>query len=139
MPKDLCERCPPCGHRPPAAVLQAGTAIGRPPRHRVRLAPVPGHPGELAAIGGFGYFLRDRPAARASGLRLATLRSVVEPPQTEPEGEPEAPSSREEFLQRRLTRARFALGGLGLLVAVCVVPVSTTVWYWLTYLLGPSG
>jgi len=59
----------------------------------------------------------------------------VEPPQTEPE----PPSSREEFLQRRLTRARFALGGLGLFVAVCLVLVSTTIWYWLTYLLGPSG
>ena len=63
----------------------------------------------------------------------------MEPPPTEPEPEPDAPSSREEFLQRRLTRAKFALGGLGLLVAVCVIVVATTVWYWLTYLLGPSG
>jgi predicted phosphodiesterase len=61
----------------------------------------------------------------------------VDPQPTETEAE--APSSREEFLQRRLTRARFALGGLGLFVAVCVVLVSTTIWYWLSYLLGPSG
>ncbi len=57
----------------------------------------------------------------------------------EPEIEPGQPTSREEFLQRRLTRARFALGALGLFVAVCVVLAGATVWYWLTYLLGPSN
>jgi predicted phosphodiesterase len=58
----------------------------------------------------------------------------VEPP----ENERDQPSSREEFLQRRLTRARFALGGLGAFAAVCVALVGATVWYWLSYLLGPS-
>ena len=57
----------------------------------------------------------------------------------EPEIEPGQASSREEFLQRRLTRARFALGALGLFVGVCVLLVGATVWYWLTYLLGPSN
>jgi predicted phosphodiesterase len=56
----------------------------------------------------------------------------------EPRTEPEHATSREEFLQRRLTRARFALGSLGLLVAVCVILAGATVWYWLSYLLGPS-
>jgi hypothetical protein len=45
---------------------------------------------------------------------------------------------REQLLQRRLTRARLALGTLGLLVAVCVIGVGLTIWYWLSYLRGPS-
>src|ERR1700710_1235190 len=45
---------------------------------------------------------------------------------------------REQLLQRRLTRARLALGALGLLVAVCLIGVGFTVWYWLSYLRGPS-
>ncbi|HEY3612286.1 MAG TPA: metallophosphoesterase [Gaiellales bacterium] len=45
---------------------------------------------------------------------------------------------REQLLQRRLTRARLALGALGLLVAVCAIGVGATVWYWLSYLRGPS-
>lgn len=57
----------------------------------------------------------------------------------EPGIEPPQSTSREEFLQRRLTRARFALGALGLFVAVCVILAGATVWYWLTYLLGPSS
>jgi predicted phosphodiesterase len=48
-------------------------------------------------------------------------------------------TSREDILERRLTRARFALGALGMLVAVCVICVGVTIWYWLNYLLGPSG
>src|SRR3954447_26995154 len=48
------------------------------------------------------------------------------------------PTPREALLQRRLTRARLALGTLGLLVAVCVIGVGATVWYWLSYLRGPS-
>jgi 3',5'-cyclic AMP phosphodiesterase CpdA len=59
--------------------------------------------------------------------------------QAETEHEPEARSSREEFLERRLTRARFTLGALGLFVGVCVMLVGATIWYWLTYLLGPAG
>jgi hypothetical protein len=51
---------------------------------------------------------------------------------------PADPSSREELLRRRLTRARLALGALGLLVAVCAIAVGATVWYWLSYLRGPS-
>ena len=46
--------------------------------------------------------------------------------------------SREELLQRRLTRARVALGALGMLVAVCAIGVGATIWYWLSYLRGPS-
>lgn len=57
----------------------------------------------------------------------------------EHEHEREARSSREEFLERRLTRARFALGALGLFVGVCVLLLGATVWYWLSYLLGPAG
>jgi predicted phosphodiesterase len=68
-------------------------------------------------------------------LALATLRLAVEPPPNETEDS----FSREEFLQRRLTRARFALGALGTFVGVCVILVGTTIWYWLSYLLGPSG
>jgi hypothetical protein len=48
------------------------------------------------------------------------------------------PSPREELLQRRLTRARVALGALGMLVAVCAIAVGITIWYWLSYLRGPS-
>jgi predicted phosphodiesterase len=44
----------------------------------------------------------------------------------------------EELLQRRLTRARFVLAALGIVVAVCVIAVGVTIWYWLSYLLGPS-
>jgi predicted phosphodiesterase len=64
-------------------------------------------------------------------------------PGIDDQSQPDAPatesSSREDFLERRLTRARFALGALGMLVAVCVIFVGATVWYWLNYLLGPSG
>jgi predicted phosphodiesterase len=56
--------------------------------------------------------------------------------ETNPPGER---SEREQLLERRLTRARFALGALGLLVAVCVICVGATIWYWASYLLGPSG
>jgi Calcineurin-like phosphoesterase len=52
---------------------------------------------------------------------------------------PVDPSPREQLLQRRLTRARFALGALGMLVAVCLIGVGVTIWYWLSYLRGPSG
>ena len=48
------------------------------------------------------------------------------------------PSPREELLQRRLTRARVALGALGMVVAVCAIAVGVTIWYWLSYLRGPS-
>ncbi len=51
---------------------------------------------------------------------------------------PADPSPREQLLQRRLTRARLALGALGLLVAVCAIAVAATIWYWLSYLRGPS-
>jgi hypothetical protein len=44
----------------------------------------------------------------------------------------------EELLQRRLTRARLALAALGLVAAVCVMAVGVTIWYWLSYLRGPS-
>ena len=44
----------------------------------------------------------------------------------------------EEILQRRLTRARLALAALGLIVAVCVIAVGVTIWYWMSYLRGPS-
>jgi hypothetical protein len=44
----------------------------------------------------------------------------------------------EELLQRRLTRARLALAALGMVVAVCAIAVGVTVWYWLSYLRGPS-
>jgi hypothetical protein len=44
----------------------------------------------------------------------------------------------EELLQRRLTRARLALAALGLVVAVCAMAVGVTIWYWLSYLRGPS-
>lgn len=47
-------------------------------------------------------------------------------------------SPREEILQRRLTRARLALGALGMLVAVCAIAVGVTIWYWLSFLRGPS-
>jgi predicted phosphodiesterase len=46
--------------------------------------------------------------------------------------------SSEELLQRRLTRARFALAALGIVVAVCVIAVGVTIWYWISYLRGPS-
>ena len=49
------------------------------------------------------------------------------------------PSPREEFLQRRLTRARVALGALGMFVAVCAIAVGIAIWYWRSYLRGPSG
>ncbi|MDX6598154.1 MAG: tartrate-resistant acid phosphatase type 5 [Gaiellales bacterium] len=52
---------------------------------------------------------------------------------------PADPTPREELLQRRLTRARVALGALGMLVAVCVIGVGVTIWYWISYLLGPGG
>lgn len=48
-------------------------------------------------------------------------------------------TSREAFLERRLTRAKFALGGLGALVAACLVVVGATIWYWLNYLVSPTG
>ncbi len=51
---------------------------------------------------------------------------------------PDDPSPREQLLARRLTRARLALGALGMLVAVCVIGVGVTIWYWLSYLQGPS-
>ena len=44
----------------------------------------------------------------------------------------------EEILQRRLTRARLALAALGVIVAVCVIAVGVTIWYWMSYLRGPS-
>ena len=44
----------------------------------------------------------------------------------------------EEILQRKLTRARLALGALGMLVAICAITVGLTIWYWLSYLRGPS-
>lgn len=44
----------------------------------------------------------------------------------------------EELLQRRLTRARLALAALGIVVAVCAIAVGATIWYWLSYLRGPS-
>jgi 3',5'-cyclic AMP phosphodiesterase CpdA len=47
-------------------------------------------------------------------------------------------NEREEILQRRLTRARLALGALGMLVAVCAIAVGATIWYWLSFLRGPS-
>jgi predicted phosphodiesterase len=46
---------------------------------------------------------------------------------------------REDLLQRRLTRARFSLAALGMIVAVCVICVGVTIWYWRSYLLGPSS
>ncbi len=51
---------------------------------------------------------------------------------------PADPSSSEDLLQRRLTRARVALGTLGMLVAVCLVGVGATIWYWISYLRSPS-
>jgi hypothetical protein len=51
---------------------------------------------------------------------------------------PADPTPREQLLQRRLTRARLALGALGLLVAVCAIAVGVTIWYWISYLRGPS-
>ena len=45
----------------------------------------------------------------------------------------------EELLQRRLTRARLALAALGIVAAVCVIAVGVTIWYWLSYLRGPSA
>jgi predicted phosphodiesterase len=48
------------------------------------------------------------------------------------------PSPHEELLQRRITRARVALGALGMIVAVCAIAVGITIWYWLSYLRGPS-
>jgi predicted phosphodiesterase len=51
---------------------------------------------------------------------------------------PGDPTPREQLLQRRLTRARLALGALGLLVAVCALAVAATIWYWISYLRGPS-
>jgi hypothetical protein len=44
----------------------------------------------------------------------------------------------EEILQRRLTRARLALAALGVIVAVCVIAVGVTIWYWMSYLRGLS-
>jgi hypothetical protein len=46
--------------------------------------------------------------------------------------------TREQLLERRLTRARVALVALGIAVALCVIAVGATIWYWLSYLLGPS-
>jgi predicted phosphodiesterase len=48
------------------------------------------------------------------------------------------PSPQEQLLRKRLTRAKVALGALGMLVAVCAIGVGLTVWYWLSYLRGPS-
>jgi hypothetical protein len=48
------------------------------------------------------------------------------------------PDPSREQLERRLTRARFALGALGMLVAICVIGIGVTIWYWLSYLRGPS-
>ena len=47
-------------------------------------------------------------------------------------------SAREDLLQRRLTRAKVALGALGMLVAVCAIALGATIWYWISYLRGPS-
>ena len=52
-------------------------------------------------------------------------------------GDPARPDPREELLQRRLTRARLALGALGMLVAVCAIAVGLTIWYWISFLRGP--
>jgi Calcineurin-like phosphoesterase len=64
-----------------------------------------------------------------------------EPAPSAPSAEPpqDGSSPREALLERRLTRARFALAGLGALVGVCLVLVGATVWYWLRYLIAPSG
>ncbi len=51
---------------------------------------------------------------------------------------PPDPTPQEELLQRRLTRARVALGALGMLVAVCAIGVGFTIWYWISYLRGPG-
>jgi hypothetical protein len=51
---------------------------------------------------------------------------------------PADPTPREQLLQRRLTRARLALGALALIAAVCALAVAATVWYWISYLRGPS-
>jgi hypothetical protein len=44
----------------------------------------------------------------------------------------------EDLLQRRLTRARLALAALGAIIAVCAIAVGVTIWYWISYLRGPS-
>ena len=73
-------------------------------------------------------------SARKTNAYLAILSSTGDPPTPSDEHAP-----LEDLLQRRLTRARFALGALGMLVGVSVIVVGATVWYWLSYLLGPSG
>ena len=47
-------------------------------------------------------------------------------------------ASRETLLERRLTRAKLALFALGMLVAVTAIAAGATIWYWLSYLRGPS-
>ena len=53
-------------------------------------------------------------------------------------GDSPDPTPQEDLLQRRLTRARLALGALGMLVAVCAIGVGFTIWYWISYLRGPG-
>lgn len=49
-----------------------------------------------------------------------------------------AAESRAALLERKLRRSRLLIGALGMLVALSVVAVVLTVWYWVAYLLGPG-
>ena len=100
--------------------------VGGEPVQRVRHVPSLGGDGSEQPGG-----LTSAPSERAY---LAILSSTDTPP---PGSDQRSP--REELLERRLTRARFALGALGAFVAICVILVGATVWYWMSYLLGPSG
>jgi hypothetical protein len=78
----------------------------------------------VLAAGGIGG-----QGAESSGARVVYVAGVADASE---------PSPRERLLERRLTRARVALAALGVLVALCVIGVSVTIWYWLSYLQGPS-
>jgi hypothetical protein len=70
------------------------------------------------------------------------MTDAPEEPRADAAAEPPAEAvdaeTRAALLERRLRRSRFLIGGLGMLVAACVVGVAATVWYWLAYLLGPG-
>ena len=59
------------------------------------------------------------------------------PPEAAVDGA-EPTESRAALLERKLRRSRLLIGALGMLVALSVVAIFATVWYWVSYLLGPG-
>ena len=140
--------------RGPARVRQRRPL--RPARHR----GAPGHGDRpVPPRGRVARRRRPRDGARVRGRLPAALRrrsdrcrSLVTVPDPErPAGGdatadepaaaqdgPEAAESRAALLERKLRRSRLLIGALGMLVALSVVAVFATVWYWVSYLLGPG-